>query len=475
MLDLIKAVILLFVFCVMAPLAGILIRNRPTAQKGAFFLLCFMTIGGFFQAGDWGLTIHPVLYRGTARGFHFYWAEAVAVALIWAQLTGDWRRFKFFPPGLWLYFIYLAASLLSFINAPAPIYGMFAALKAIKIVLIFIAGYNFLKTEADSRFFLTCMGVTMLWELVTVLKQKYVDHIYQVWGTFEHQNSLCMFTILIGMVFLAVALGPKRRGSNFFLLCFIACAAIVQSTLSRGGLAIFAVGTIGVVMLSLLDRPTKRRVAVLCSLAAVGGLGLLLTMDTIVSRFQDYGNQESENTRRMLNTSARMMLSDYSMGIGWNNFAYTINRPFHYGDHIDHWQRINGNPVDPDYKKGTVESLYWLLLSETGYQGLITFVLFITLFLFWNGRAIFYFRRQFLGALSIGIFVGCVMNYLHSFLERVLVQPRQMFLWFLLLALTARIENWRRMDQKRKRRMVREKIRLRAEAHAREAEELQPA
>ena len=82
-LDLVKAVILLFIFCVMAPVAGFFMRNRRPWQKATFFLLCFLSVGGFFSAGDWGLTIHPVLYRGNARGFHFYWVEAVAVALLW--------------------------------------------------------------------------------------------------------------------------------------------------------------------------------------------------------------------------------------------------------------------------------------------------------------------------------------------------------------------------------------------------------
>lgn len=476
MLDFIKAAILLFAFCVAAPFAGILMRNRRSWQKGAFFLLCFMSIGGFMKSQDWGLTIHPILYRGTARGFHFYWVELVAVALIWAQMTGGWRGFRFFPPGLWLYFIYCAASLISLINAPMPLYGMFAFVQAVKITVIFVAGYNFLREEADVQYLLTCLGVTMLWQLVVVLKQKYVDHIYQVWGTFEHQNSLCMFTILIGMVFLSAALGPKRSASNFYLLCYIACAAIVQSTLSRGGLAIFAAGTFCVVMLSLLDRPTRRRIGVVVCLGAVGAVGLLMTMDTIIKRFNDYGTEESANTRRMLNISASMMLRDYSLGIGWNNFAHTINRPYYYGDHIDRWQRINGNKVDPNYKKGVVESLYWLHLSETGYQGLITYLAVMFLFLWWNVRAALYYRRKFLGAISMGIFVGCSMNYLQSFLERVLVQPRQLVLWLLLLAVTARIEKWRRMDKKRRARMARERIRLRAEARAREREmEPEPA
>lgn len=451
-LDYKKAAILFGMYCVFAPLFGLLIRNSTFFQKTTFAVMCFLTISGIFEAQEWGLTINSQLYRGTARGFHFYWAEVAAVVLIFARMAGNWRQFRFLPPGLWLYLLYCFVSLFSILNAPAPLYTLYAFSKALKLSLIFLAAYNFLRREEDLTFALTVMGCVMTWELIAVLNQKYVRHIYQVWGTFEHQNSLCMYTVLIGMVFLAAAMGPKQRRANFFLFAYIACAAIVQSTLSRAGLAIFAVGTVMVVFFSLIDQPTKRRLSVLVGLACVAFIGLAMTLDTIVQRFKDYGNQESANTRNMLNKSSRMMLTEFPAGVGWNNFAHVINRPYYYGDHIDRWQRINGNPVDPKYKKGVVESLWWLLLAETGYQGFVTFVLFISLFLYWNVRNAIYYRRRPLGAISIGIFVGSLMNYGQSFLERVLTQPRNAMLWLILLAATARIVTWRRHEVKIRRR-----------------------
>jgi hypothetical protein len=451
-LDYKKAAILFACFCVVGPAIGYLIRNRPFLQKATFLAMSVLMISGFFHAQEWGLTIYSQLYRGTARGFHFYWAEAAAVVLIFARMTGNWRQFRFLPPGLWLYLLYCVAGLISISNAPAETYTWFAFCKALKLSLIFVAAYNFFKTEQDLRFGLTCIGCVMLWELVVVLDQKYVKHIYQVWGTFEHQNSLCMFTILIGMVLLSAGLGPRQRFSNFFLVAYITCAAIVQSTLSRAGLVIFAFGTVLVIALSLMDQVTKRRMIVLSALTCVGIVGLTMTADTIVQRYKDYGNQESSNTRRMLNISSRMMLTEYPLGIGWNNFAQVINRPYYYGDHIDRWQRINGNTIDPKYKKGVVESLWWLLLSETGYQGFVTYLLFILLFVWWNIRNVFYYRRRTLGAISIGLLVGSLMNYGQSFLERVLVQPRNAILWLILLAATARITTWRKREIKVRRR-----------------------
>ena len=456
-LDFTKAKILFAAYILLPPVAGWIMRNIRWMQRGTFLAMCIMITSGFFRAQEWGLTIHSILYRGHCRGFHFYWAEVAALVVIWASMLGDWKRFRFFPPGFWLYALHVAACSISLFNADVLLYGLFPLVKMIKIVVVFVAAFNFIKNDSDLRFVLISLGIVMLWQLIVVIDQKYVLKIYQVWGTFEHQNSLCMFTIMLGMVFLSLAMGPKRRSSMFFLFLFVACAAIVQSTLSRAGLFIFAAGTVATVCASLLDRPTRRRLAVLGGLTCVGILGLAMTLDTIVARFNDYGNDESKRTRDQLNIASALMLKDHPLGIGWNNYAVEINYPI-YSQHIDDWNLKNGNKVDRHYQKGIVESLWWLHLAETGYQGLISYLLIVLLFLWWNFRNAIYFRRRYLGAVSAGIFIGCTMNYLQSFLERVLTQPRNMMLWLILMAITARITTWRIAEKRRRNREWREQI-----------------
>jgi O-antigen ligase len=225
---------------------------------------------------------------------------------------------------------------------------------------------------------------------------------------------------------------------------FLTSAAIVQSTLSRGGLAIFAAGTILVILCSLIDKPTKRRLVAVTVMGVIGSLGLVLALGTIVARFNDEGNEASSETRHLMNAAAKSMVKAHPLGIGWNNYALTINAPFPYGDVIDDGEREKGHKVDEDYAKGVVESHYYLLLSETGYQGLISYLLFIAVFLYYNFLGALRFRNHLLGCMSLGIFVSCLCNYIQSALERVLTQPRNLMLWMLLLGITARIEVWRR-------------------------------
>src|ERR1043165_9072006 len=435
-------------YCVFAPAWGYLIHKSERAQRVTLGLMCFMTTGGILQANEWGLTLHPFLYRSHARGYHFYFIILPAVALIFAKVFTRWREVKLVPPGMWLFYLFCLSASLSIVIAQYPTYVAMAALKTVELTLVGTAAYNFIRTDRDLKFLVNCMAWTMAWQLVVGLKMKYVDHIYQVYGTFEHQNSLSTFTTMIGLVFLGVALAPKQEKSNWFLWVYIFCAFIVQSALSRGSLFTFALGTVIVVLLSLIDRVTKRRVYVLLGLTGVAVIGLTFTMDTLKERFfgDHQYNVESEKTREMLNEASRAMVHDHPFGVGWNNYGRMINEPYHYGRNIDAYNRSVGNTVDPNYQKGISESLYYLILAENGYLSLVVFIAFYSLILVMNLRAAWTFRYDFIGGFSIGMFAGCAMIYLQSLLERVLTQPRNMELWFLLLGAAGRIEMWRRKE-----------------------------
>jgi hypothetical protein len=449
--DLIKACVLAFAYFVFAPLLGVAIKGRSKIQDWVFFVMCFMTISGFMRPAEWGLTIdfHPY-YRGTARGYHFYFNEALAGALIVANFLESPRRFRWMPPGLIFYIINICLSLVSIINAPHPEYSMMAAVKATEVIVLFVATYNYLQNTERVRWFLTTFCVIMFWELIVCLKLKYVDGLYQVIGTFEHQNPLAMYAILIGVVLLSAGVGPKQKASTLYLIGYCACAWVVECTLSRGGLVAFGIGTIGVMVLGLVDKITLRRVLVVAGLTAIVCVGVAASLQTIINRFNDSYNKDSSETRRMLNIASREMLRDYPLGGGWNNFGVLINPPYPYGSLIDQYFK------EVDTSKGIVESHYYLLLSETGYPGYLSYLVLIAYFLFLNVRSAIFFRNHFLGVVSIGIGIGCSCNYLQSMLERVLVQNRNLMLWLLLLALTARIDTWRRQAKAQRNRKTRQ-------------------
>jgi hypothetical protein len=439
-LDLEKLLIFAALYLLVAPLLALVLFQWRGLQKVAVAAMCMMIVSGWWKPEEWGLTIGFVEnYRGHARGFHFFFNETLAVALILSSVFDPRRKTRWFPPGLWLYLAYCAVSLLSIINAPEPQYSWMAALKAFKVVLIFLAIYNFIRWESDVRFILTVFAITMLWQTFVVLKFKYINHVHQVTGTFEHQNALSMFATMIGMVFLAAG-SANVPGANLYLCAYLGCAVIVECALSRAGMVCFGIGTAAVLLWSLIERVTARRIFVVVSIAAVSAIGLSMTLDSILDRFNDPATRDSNITRVMLKKASLMMAKDHPLGIGWNNYGITINHPYPYGDHIDAYFRSHGETIDKRAAKGIEESLYWLLLAETGFQGYIGFILFLAYFIIRNLQAAWAFRHRFLGIVSIGIAVGCGMNYMQSTVERVLTQPRNLMLWMVLLAIASRLE-----------------------------------
>jgi hypothetical protein len=84
-----------------------------------------------------------VFYRGHATGYHFYFADAFALALVIARALEDWGKARLMPPGLWLYLLHCALCFVSIINAPNPNFVCMAAFKAVKMSVFLAAGYNF--------------------------------------------------------------------------------------------------------------------------------------------------------------------------------------------------------------------------------------------------------------------------------------------------------------------------------------------
>jgi hypothetical protein len=449
--DFIKLAIVGPLFFMLAPAAGIFLKDRRAWQRGVFAAMCFMTINGLLAAGNWGLTIDSIeTYRGHTKGYHFFFNEALAIALIVAKWREDKKSFRWLPPGLGWYLLYCGISLLSLVNAPDKNLCYMAAHKQIFAAVLMIATFNTLRTEDDLKFFLRVMTSVMAWELFVCLKMKYLQHMYQVHGTFEHQNPLAMYAILIGMVFLATALGPPFKGANWVLFGFLTCAAIVECTLSRGALVMLGLGAIAVTGASLMEKVTSRRVLLTASMGIIGALGLVLALDTIISRFHDKGNASSGELREVMKDACRAMVHDHPLGIGWNNYALVVNPPFPYADIYYDWVRSRNMKVRPDQANPVVESHYYLLLAENGYVGLSAWLVLISVGLWRNVRAFFSFGHSFLRCLSLGIFMGCLLNYGQSTLERVLVQPRNLMLWLILFGITARLEVMRREAKKQK-------------------------
>jgi hypothetical protein len=443
----IKEIIKYFVvggwYLVLPPVLGWLMKGKRNYQRWAMAALVFMTslhitkITLMLDSIEW--------YRGHTKGFEASLLVSLALSLLVAGALERARGFRWLPPGLGWWWLYCAVSLLSIFAAPNTGYVLMAAWKFGSAGVILAAAYNFLRDEADLRWLLKCVAVTLMVQAAVVLKMKYVDGFYQVRGWFEHQNPLAMWAYMLGLPMLATAMAKGDwKDGRWYAAGFFASAIIVQSALSRASLAMFAAGVIGVLAAGLVDGVTARRIRTILVLGFVGVLGLVATADTIIARFNDDGNQASGETRDVMNLASAAMLRDSGIGLGWNNFALTINAPYPYGDVINDWERDRGHKVDEDYAKGVVESHYWLLLAETGYGGLITYLMMIAILQWWAVRGAWARRGTFAGAFLGAVAIAFALTYVHSDLERVLTQTKNLATWMILAGVVSRLEAQRK-------------------------------
>jgi len=449
--DWFKIVMLVPIYLAFAPLVGFAIRRNRPAQCVVFFLMLF---GAMLQY-RWISTSpgfpQDFFYRGHTRGFECTAMEVMAVILIFAGRGTTPLRGPWLPPGIWMYLLYCGVAALSIFNSPQPSFTMMAIVKFTKITLVAVAAFHFLRQEKDIRFWLTTIAVMMMVQALVCLVFKYVHHVYQVRAWFEHQNSMSMFTYMLALPLLAAAMAKTRTRTETFLYGggYVAAGICIFCGLSRLSMLTFAAGTALVVLLSLRDKMTSRRVMVVVLMGGVGLLGLLFSADTIISRFQDEGNVQSKMTRNLLNEASRKMISDHPfLGTGWNTYGIMINPPYAYGDIFDDYAHMLGRKGyrDSPFGKPISESWYYLVMAETGLPSIVALLTFILTTLYWCGRQILYYRGTFLGAVAIGLFAGLGFNYLQCNLERVLTQPKNMVAWMVCLGVVARMEWWRRQE-----------------------------
>ncbi|MDQ8206926.1 hypothetical protein QEH52_05360 [Coraliomargarita sp. SDUM461003] len=439
MIDIIKAVILFGGYFIVAPLAGLILSKARRLEDFAMYVLLFLL----------GLKIDTTVlmlgsiewYRGVTKGYEFTMMEVVAISLIFSSLFNSKRKFIWLPTGTILWFLYVGASSLSIFSALEINYVCMSLLKHIKVWLIVYALANYVRSRREAHVVLSGITVMLMYQFVIVAKMKWIDGFYQVRGLFEHQNPLAMFTYMAALPLLAASMSPavsKARGL-FYFTAYACSSIIVIASLSRAALAFFAMGSIAIVAVGFFDRISVRRMLTVSMMALGGSLVLAMTADTIIARFNDEGNDTSGETRDMMNLASKAMVTDKPFGVGWNNFGKAINHPYPYGDVIDDWNRDRGQKVDYDYAKGVVESHYWLLKAETGWLSYLTYMLFIIVV---TGRAIplIIFRRGSLeAAIAVGILVGFGITYVHSSLERVLTQTKNLALWMTYIGLLGAI------------------------------------
>lgn len=447
--DLIKAAVIIPAYLLVAPAVGwVLLSRSRTLERAALVLLVFMP--SWFP-GKLTLMLQSVeFYRGHTKGFEFSIIEVLAVAIIASSAARRGRDFAWLPPGAWLYLAWCGLSCLSFLPADNKLYVLMAAFKFTKAILVFIGAFHALQDEEDIRWLAHGLALGLVVQVMVALKMRFLDGRWQVHGWFEHQNPMAMWAYLCALPVLSLALSPQasKRDTTFYLTGFAAAGLLILLSVSRAALVAFAIGAVMVVLLAA-GRGFSFKLA---GIAAAGGVGALVVslvaLDSFMTRMHEASSREEEHDlRAILNAQSKAMLHDHALGVGWNNFGMANSLPVEkYAAILMDWDQSRGfRLIEENYLANPLtESLYWLLLAETGYAGFASFTIFLVLTLWWAARSLTAFWRTSTGYLAAGLLVALALTYVHCTVERVLTQTKNLSMWLILVGFLARLEFNRR-------------------------------
>ena len=420
--------IIFFVVAVAGVPTGIILAYTSKLWERIFvFLMVFFTCNlsgtiNFESVKD---------YRGTSRGFEIGIVDLAAMIIFGFMILKPKFKIKL-PPGTVLYFTYTIISMLSIQNSANSLYSWFEILKMFKMYFYYLVWFNYLIDLNQIQRVIKMLPVLVVYMFLMVIYQWKMG-VYQPYGPFTHQNSLCMYVMTLGGIFLAAIfeLKLKEIKGAYIIGMFGLCCLIELLTLSRAGVACYA-GCCALVVFfsfSIRFKPKKVFIFMLMFMVALGGL--MFYANSIWNRFVN-APESSMECRENLARSAKNMAADGTFGVGLNNFGIKVNADYPYSKHY----------MPEGFKEGLVESIYLMIAAETGWFNMFVYITLLLYFYVINLRNIYRYRYSKMVYLPIAISGGLAAVYLQSILEWVLKQPPnyyQLMFFFAVIAAMSKI------------------------------------
>jgi O-antigen ligase len=171
-----------------------------------------------------------------------------------------------------------------------------------------------------------------------------------------------------------------------------------------------------------------------------GTIFLLKSIDTIVRRFER-APVGSAMARADFNAAARLMAEDNPFGVGMNMFSHALQ--------TEYAERVG---IDPESygASGLAHHIYYLTLAETGWLGLLGYLLLIVWPLFIAIRT----ARKLWGSIRAEVLIGCAVGlcgfYMAGFLEWAARQTALSYMFFLIAALVEGIRRSHLLEERQR-------------------------
>ena len=369
-------------------------------------------------------------WPGHTAGLEFSLIDALALALY----LGIPKVSKPLPfrISMGLYFL---ATLAAVSQADVPMAAVFYVAQLARMFLLYAAVAKACTVDPRAPFAIVQgMAIGLMVQAGFVVFQRVALGMIQAKGTLAAQNFLgVMSHFAVFPVFALLLAGPRWR---WIPLAAVAGLLVEIFTTSRATLGLALVGYAGLFLISALSRWTSRKARILAISITVLAVAAPLAVLSFQSRFEKEAQQpwatgtlgsDDENGRAEFREAAALMLADHPWGVGPNHYVIAAN-------HGDYNMRA-GVPPSQDNLLALVHNVYWLVVDETGYPGLIAFALLLLQPLIMAFRHGWRNRGDIRGDLLLGIAMALLIVYIHSSYEWIFIAFQSQYMFVLQLGM----------------------------------------
>jgi O-antigen ligase len=417
----VKWVLLVSFLAIVPPLAAWL-RSNPRHRLKFWMVLGFLPF--VVDSLHLYMAAYSIEWGGYVKGAEISLLDILAL-LLYMSLPAS-RHPLAFRGAMLFYFL---AVLLSSMQALAPLQSLFYPWQLARMFLVYAIVAKGCADPQVTRALMRGMAVALIMQVFLVIWQRFGLGLIQTGGSVGHQNLLGIMSHLVILPFFALLLTGARGPLPIAVV--LAGAIIDISTASRATVGLAAIGFATIFLLSAIAKWTPRKGRVLL----IGVVALALLIPGAVVTFQErfdlvpLGDEESYDERGAYKAAAAMMLTDHPMGIGANHFAVIGN--------VGQYYEKGKVGAYTSGRAGNVHNIYYLVAAETGYLGLIAFLVLLSAPLIVALRCGLNNLADDKGNLLLGYAVALLAVYFHSWVEWSLATFSAQYLLAIILGMIA--------------------------------------
>ena len=411
-----KWLLLIITIAAIVP-ASIWFRRNPAEMPKIWVLMGFLV----FEHGPQKLYMAIVSWAGWSghtKGLEFSIVDALALSL-YLSLPRARQRLPFLVSMAFYFF----ASLLSVLQTNVPESALFYCWQLARVFLVYAVVARGCADPRVPTALLKGMVIALALEACLAIFQKFGGALH-AGGSFGHQNLLGMMSHFVA--FPAFALLLAGQAGWYWTVAPVVGGLVAILTASRATFGLAVIGYVITFAASALRGWTSRKARVVL----VGVVAVAVLAPLAISSFEHReGFFEPDEERIAFEKAASLMLADHPFGVGANNYVVIANMKG-YSD------RAGISPTAGS-RGGTVHNVYWLVAAETGYIGLVAFLILLFRPLIVAFRCGWAARGDPRGDLLLGLGVTLLVVYVHSVFEWVFIMFQAQYMFGCVLGLIA--------------------------------------